>query len=184
MKRNYERLFEKSKSIKLDLGCGGNKQEGFVGMDKRKVKGVDIVHDIQEFPWPIPDNICSMILFSHVWEHVEPKFRIQLMDEMWRILKPSGQLLLSCPYYQSFGATQDPTHYTCPNEATFTYFDPLTSNGSYALLYTIYVPKPWKLERNNYQFPGNMEVIMRPEKLQSGKPRSIEQIRQRRFGGK
>lgn len=76
------------------------------------------------------------------------------MDELWRIMKPDGQLLISVPYYMSFGATQDPTHYTCPNEATFTYFDPKQP------LYNIYKPKPWKLARNNYNLSGNMEVIL------------------------
>ena len=31
--------------IQLDIGCGSNKQKGFVGMDKRDIAGVDIVHD-------------------------------------------------------------------------------------------------------------------------------------------
>lgn len=178
--RKYDALFEKSKAIRLDLGCGSNKQPGFVGMDIRKVKGVDIVHDIQKFPWPIPDNSCFQVLFSHVWEHIEPKNRLKLMDELWRIIRPNGQLLLSCPYYQSAGACQDPTHYPCPTEATFTYFDPFISTGEVSILYHIYEPKPWHLIRNSYQYTGNMEVVMEPEKLQNGKARSVDKIKERR----
>lgn len=140
------------------MGCSDHKQPGFVGMDIRKVKGVDIVHDVQKFPWPIPSDSCFQILMSHLYEHIEPKYRVRVMDEMWRILKPHGQLMLACPYANSFGAMQDPTHYTCPNEATFTYFDP--DHG----LYEVYKPKPWKLERNTWRMNGCIEVIMSPRK--------------------
>ena len=129
-----KRLLKSKMGIKLDIGCGSSKQKGFVGMDIRKVNGVDIVHDCTKFPYPIPDNSCLQILMSHMWEHIEPRHRINLMNELWRIMKDGGQLLLGAPYYLSFGAYQDPTHYPCPNEATFTYFDP-----GYPL-YRIYQP--------------------------------------------
>ena len=146
--------------IRLDIGCGGNKQPNFVGMDLRPLKGVDIVHDLQKFPWPIPDGIVIQALASHIWEHIEPKNRILWMDEIWRVMKPEGQLLLSVPYWTSFGAYQDPTHYPCPNEATFTYFDP-----EYPL-YSIYQPKPWKVVTNDFRYNGNLEVIL--EKREAG----------------
>ena len=151
-------LFKKKAGICLDIGCGENKQRGWVGMDIRRLDGIDIVHDVQKFPWPIPSNCCFQILLSHLWEHIEPKYRIRLMDELWRIIKKDGQLLISAPYATSTGAFQDPTHYTCPNEATFTYFDPDFP------LYNVYKPKAWKLVRNNFQLNGNMEVILEPKK--------------------
>lgn len=59
--------------IKLDVGCGANKAGAdFVGMDVRKLPGVDIVHNIEKFPWPIPDESCSLIVASHVLEHINP----------------------------------------------------------------------------------------------------------------
>jgi predicted SAM-dependent methyltransferase len=140
--------------IRLDIGCGDQKQPGFMGMDVRKLEGVDFVHDVQVFPYPFPDNSCLQLLMSHLWEHIEPKFRVDVMNELWRITKPGGQLLLSCPYATSTGAFQDPTHYPCPNEVTFTYFDP-----GYPL-YRIYKPKPWKIIQNNYVMMGNLEIVM------------------------
>jgi len=151
------------KGIRLDLGCGENKQPNWTGLDIRKVKGVDIVHDIQKIPYPLKANSCFQILMSHVWEHIEPKNRIKVMDELWRIMMPEGQLLISVPYYLSFGACQDPSHYPCPNEATFTYFD-----SGYPL-YNIYKPKPWKLVRNDYQLNGNLEVILEARKDRDNK---------------
>jgi predicted SAM-dependent methyltransferase len=156
-----QKLFRSKAGIRLDIGCGENKQPNFIGMDIRSIKGVDIIHDAQDFPYPIPNDCCLQVLLSHLWEHIEPKNRIKLMDEIWRIMKPDGQLLISVPYYLSFGAYQDPTHYPCPNEATFTYFDPKYP------LYQIYKPKPWKLVRNDYSMNGNLEVIM--EAIKNGK---------------
>jgi len=146
-------IFKKA-GIRLDIGSGEAPQEGFVTMDIRPLRGVDIVHDAQVFPYPIPDNSCVQILLSHLWEHIEPKYRIDLINELWRIMQPGGQLLISTPYAGSMGANQDPTHYPCPNEATFTYFDPKYH------LWGIYQPKPWKLRSNVYSLVGNLEVIM------------------------
>lgn len=65
-------LQEHNLGIKLDIGCGANKQVGFVGMDVRELPGVDIVHNMEQFPFPLPDESCSMVVASHVLEHVNP----------------------------------------------------------------------------------------------------------------
>jgi len=158
-------LFKSKAGIKLDLGCSDHKQDSFVGMDIRKCKGVDIVHDCTKFPYPIPDNSCLMILMSHLWEHIEPRYRVRMMDELWRIMKDGGQLMISMPYAGSFGMFQDPSHYPSGNEATFTYFDP-----GYPL-YQVYKPKPWKIIRNDYQINGCLEVLLEATKNSSPKKR-------------
>jgi len=155
---NYSKLFKSKSGIKLDLGCSDHKQPNFVGMDIRPCKGVDIVHDASKFPYPIPTSTCLMVLMSHLWEHIEPKYRVDMMNELHRIMKPDGQLMIAVPYAASFGAHQDPTHYPCPNEATFTYFDP-----GYPL-YQVYQPRPWKLVRNDYQLNGCLEVLLEAKK--------------------
>lgn len=153
-----EDLFKKKSGIHLDIGCGENRQPNYVTMDIRKLPNIDIVWDVTKFPYPIPDNTCLTVLMSHLWEHIEPKYRVDVMNELWRIMKPGGQLLLSSPYANSFGAMQDPTHYGAPNEATFTYFDP-----GYPL-YNVYKPKKWKLISNLYSLVGSMEVVMEAQK--------------------
>jgi SAM-dependent methyltransferase len=152
------RVRYKKLGIRLDIGCSDHKQPHWIGMDIRNLPGVDVVHDAQKFPYPFEDNCCFQILLSHLWEHIEPKYRVDMMNELWRIMKPEGQLLISVPYYLSIGACQDPTHYTCPNEATFTYFDPAYP------LWQIYKPHPWRLVQNNYSMTGNMEVILEKRK--------------------
>lgn len=144
--------------ISLDLGCGINKHDGWTGMDARACNGVDIVHNVQDFPWPLDDNSCSRILMQNLYEHIEPKYRIQLIDECWRVMKPSGQLIVSSPYAGSVRAFQDPTHYTCPNEVTAKYFDP-----DYPYYYLVYSPRPWKIVKNDYLI-GNVNVVLEARK--------------------
>jgi predicted SAM-dependent methyltransferase len=141
----------------LDIGCGDRKQEGFTGMDKRPLDGVDIVHDLEEFPWPIKPHCCFTVIGSHIFEHIKPWLTISFMDEIHRILVQNGQLALSMPYGWSKGFVQDPTHCNPTNEVTWQYFDP-----DYEL-YNIYRPMKWKIEKGfpQYQANGNLEVVLR-----------------------
>ena len=70
-------------------------------------------------------------------------------------MKVGGQLWASLPYGNSYGYVQDPSHCNAVNETTWTYFSP------YHPMYTIYYPKPWKIERNAWWENGNMEVILK-----------------------
>jgi predicted SAM-dependent methyltransferase len=162
----------------LDLGCGGNKQKGYLGSDKRDLPNVDLVFDIENVPtdqnprekdgitfkdvgWPIPDEAVDHLLMSHVLEHMKPWLVIDIMNEMWRVMHPQGQTFIAVPYAGSFGFWQDPTHTKGFNEATWAYFDP--SHQSH--LYNIYRPQPWKVTKCIFNPIYNMEVILEPRKI-------------------
>ena len=42
--------------IKIDLGCGINKPQGYVGIDTIDIEGVDIVRDVEKRGLPFSDN--------------------------------------------------------------------------------------------------------------------------------
>lgn len=154
---DIERILAEHSGIKLDIGCGENKQQGgFVGMDIRELEGVDIVHDVEVFPWPLPDESVVQAVCSHLVEHINPhRFGfVNWMNELWRVMKPEAWVAISCPYAFSPGFAQDPTHCNMINEVTFTYFDP-----DYPL-YRIYKPKPWRIGVLNYSPVGNVEAIL------------------------
>ena len=155
---NIKKIMEKNSGILLDIGAGENKQPGFIGMDKRSLPGVDMVHDLETFPYPLPDECCLTIIGSHIIEHLSPKITIDFFNELWRIMKPNGQLALSTPYAGSPGYWQDPTHCNGFSEITFLYFDPKSP-----ILYPIYKPKPWKIDKGFpvWQSTNNLEVMMR-----------------------
>lgn len=167
MHKNFSSIFQKKSGINLDVGCGPAKQKGFVGLDYKKGPGVDIVWNIEKTPWePIPDQSCNTVLMSHVLEHVDPKYRFNVIEECWRILKPEGRLYVSCPLANSMLAHGHLEHYPCFNELAFQFFDP-----DYPL-YHCRLPKtlPWRLLRNEAMPTGCIEIVMEPLKDKKGKP--------------
>lgn len=153
---SVEKVIAEHSGIHLDIGCGEAKQKGFVGMDIRDLPGVDIVHDWNDMPWPLPDECCTLVMASHVVEHVNPAdgHFIRWMDEVWRILKYDGELAISCPHGSSQGYLQDPTHCNPCNEKTWGYFVPDVP------LYTIYRPKPWKVKFLTFDPTTNIELVL------------------------
>lgn len=142
----------------LDVGCGNNKQKGFLGADRKEVFGVDFVFDLEKFPWPFKHNTVDKMLCSHMLSYIKPWLVIDFMNEMWEVINKDGQLLIVVPYAGSFGYHQDPLRSKGYNEASFAYFDPKHPSG----LYKIYQPKPWHIERLHWNPLHNVEVILEP----------------------
>lgn len=147
----------------LDIGCGSKKQKDFVGIDYRPLEGVDIVWDIEDTPWPLPAGSVKTAVATHVLEHINPHkgVFIEVMNEIWRVLKPGGQFAFVVPYAGSYGYYQDPTHCNPINETTLAYFDPEHEAG----MYDYYKPKPWKIELCKNYSDTLLEVVLkkRPE---------------------
>ena len=152
-----------SKNLKIDLGCGEKKQPGFIGIDIRPLKGVDIVYDLEEFPYPLPNECASIIVASHLVEHINPHkgVFINFMNEIWRLMEIGGEFIISAPYAGSHGFYQDPTHCNPLNEDTWKYFDPLDKSR----LYQIYKPRPWKIKSNIWNINGNLKVTLIKRKI-------------------
>lgn len=60
-----------TKEIKIDLACGDNKREGFIGVDIFNGPSVDIVHDLNIYPYPFEDESVDEINCSHYLEHIK-----------------------------------------------------------------------------------------------------------------
>ena len=56
--------------LKLDLGCGAKKKEGFLGVDSVKCDGVDFVMDLTKDRLPLEDDSVDEIFSSHFFEHI------------------------------------------------------------------------------------------------------------------
>ena len=108
--------------LKLDLACGASKKENFTGVDIFPCEGVDIVADLNKYPWSFAEeNSVYELYCSHFIEHVADIK--SFMEECWRILMPSGHITFIAPYYTSIRAFQDFTHVRPISEATFYYFN-------------------------------------------------------------
>lgn len=71
--KNKSNIWTEKASVRIDLGSGENKIPGTIGVDFRKVNGVDIVQDLSKFPWNnIPNEVADVIMSSHLLEHINP----------------------------------------------------------------------------------------------------------------
>lgn len=96
----------------LDLGCGEAKIAGAVGMDNVSLPGVDIVHDLLDFPYPFEDHMAQKIYLSHVIEHFELVDIQKILQECHRLLCNNGILYIRVPHVFSVAAWVDITHRT------------------------------------------------------------------------
>ena len=92
----------------LDLGCGSAKTPGAVGIDVSPDTDADIVHDLDQFPYPLEDAGFDHVLMQDVLEHLNNPIRV--MEELHRVLRPGGRLQLRTPHFSSALAYSDPTH--------------------------------------------------------------------------
>lgn len=130
---------KKAAGINLDVACGKLKQTGpgWVGIDKRPLDGVDIVHDLWTFPWPIESDSVNLLVMSHYLEHIPGWIFMETMAEVHRVCRHKAQVLIAGPYGLGYRWQQDPTHVKPIVESTFAYFDPTVRDGS---LWRIYEP--------------------------------------------
>ena len=105
----------------LDIGCGNHKVKGAIGLDFVKIKGVDIVHDLNKIPYPFKDNSFEVIYANQVLECLETPLD-DILGELCRICKPKGRIKILVPHALSIGAFSDVTHKKFFTWFTFDYF--------------------------------------------------------------
>lgn len=109
--------------MKLDFGCGPNKQAGFEGVDQYPFDGkVDHVMDIRVTPWKWADSSVEEIYASHFLEHLTALERVAFLNECYRVLQPEGKMTIITPHWCSNRAYGDPTHQWPPVSEMFFYY--------------------------------------------------------------
>ncbi|MFH1523287.1 MAG: methyltransferase domain-containing protein [Patescibacteria group bacterium] len=82
---------------KLNLGAGVDRKEGYINIDWNKMTNPDVLHNLNVFPYPFPDNSFELIQVSHILEHLDKPFLV--MKELHRILQPKGKLIIKVPHF-------------------------------------------------------------------------------------
>lgn len=112
---------DESGALNICLGSGDRPIEGYVNLDLNPhAPIVDVVHDLDRFPWPFESNSADHIVMEHCLEHVTDHCRA--MKELHRILKPGGTVRIEVPHFTWQLAYADPTHKHLYAYTTFTYF--------------------------------------------------------------
>ena len=111
--------------MELLLGCGSSRERriGIAGrkdwtrlvtLDFVDTHKPDVVHDLDVYPWPFPDNTFQEVHGYELVEHLgrQGDFRafLAFFSEVWRILKPGGVFAGTCPSWRSMWAWGDPGH--------------------------------------------------------------------------
>jgi len=122
----------------LDLGCGPKPKNFF---NATEVFGIDIRDDVEAGiykadlviePIPFSDESFDFITAHDFLEHIPrviymPNRRnafIEVMNEIWRVLKFGGQFLSVTPAFPHAEVFRDPTHVNIITDETFPiYFD-------------------------------------------------------------
>ncbi|MCL5730045.1 MAG: class I SAM-dependent methyltransferase [Candidatus Pacearchaeota archaeon] len=93
--------------MKLNLGCGNYKREGYVNCDVSEEVKPDKIIDLEK-KLPFKEDTITDVYSRHTLEHIG-NF-IQLMEEIWRVCKNGARIEIIVPYFAHPGAFWDPTH--------------------------------------------------------------------------
>jgi SAM-dependent methyltransferase len=122
----------------LDLGCGDKPKNIFnadivYGIDAREDLSKNVIcRDLAIEDLPFDSDFFDYVTAHDVIEHIPrvvylPQRRlpfVELMNEIWRVLKKGGNFYSSTPAYPHMAAFSDPTHVNIITEQTFlAYFD-------------------------------------------------------------
>lgn len=109
----------------LLIGCGNSRRKKLtlddewnwaelVTMDHDPNCGADIVHDLEDVPWPVANDAFDQVHAYEVLEHLgqQGDFRsfFAHFGEIYRALRPGGLLLATCPAWDDKWVWGDPSH--------------------------------------------------------------------------
>lgn len=108
--------------MKLDIGCGKRKREGFTGVDQYPMEGVDVVLNVGNEPWPWEDGSVEEIHASHFLEHLTAAQRVHFVNEAFRVMKEGAKATIITPHWASNRAYGDFTHQWPPVAEMWYYY--------------------------------------------------------------
>lgn len=91
--------YRKARGLKLHLGCGEKRMDGYINVDMRKTPAVDLLLDVSRLPFP--DNSASRVETYHLIEHMPRNQALSALREWLRVLEPGGKLVIECPDFDS-----------------------------------------------------------------------------------
>ncbi|MDP1574427.1 MAG: methyltransferase domain-containing protein [Coxiellaceae bacterium] len=124
----------------LDLGCGRNPRNPYdcdelFGLDQSSwfvnAEVRDCQLGLEAFPYPSDyfDSVSAYDLLEHIprqsIDYANNKIHfpfLELMSEVWRVLKPDGKFIALTPSFPAKQAFQDPTHVNFISDGTHSYF--------------------------------------------------------------
>jgi SAM-dependent methyltransferase len=92
----------------LNLGCGRKPNPLAVNVDITAATNPDVVHDLNERPWPFPDDQFNQVQMFDVIEHLDNL--VGVMEELHRVCRHGAVIQITTPHFSSANSFTDPTH--------------------------------------------------------------------------
>jgi hypothetical protein len=105
---------------RLNLGCGMKREADAVNVDRVASITPDVVHDLNQRPWPFDDDSFEEISAFDVVEHLEDV--VATMEEIHRVAAPGCVVRLTVPHFSCSNAFTDITHRHFFSYFSFHYF--------------------------------------------------------------
>jgi SAM-dependent methyltransferase len=86
-----------TKVRKLNLGSGNFPLNDYINVDFLPALNPDVVHNLDEYPYPFESGAFDRIFASHVLEHLRDPFAF--MRECHRLLAVGGELHIKVPHF-------------------------------------------------------------------------------------
>src|SRR5690606_23008684 len=105
-------VFRTRRLLRLNLGCGLKKIEGWVNVDRSPACEPDAVVNLEEFPWPFADDSAEEVVLRHVLEHLgaTPDIYQGIFRELYRVCAPDARIRITVPHPRHDDFLSDPTH--------------------------------------------------------------------------
>ncbi len=96
--------------MKLNLGSGLNRLEGYTNVDK--YGDPDVRFDLETFPWPWEESSVEEVVLNHVLEHLGESTEVYfgIIKELYRICRPGALIKIAVPHPRHDHFLDDPTH--------------------------------------------------------------------------
>src|SRR5262249_1766710 len=98
--------------MRFNMGCGHNKLPEWINVDSAPECEPDQLWDLEQTPWPWPDNCAEEVRFIHSLEHLggDPKIFLAIIKELYRICAPGCAIEIHVPHPRHDNFINDPTH--------------------------------------------------------------------------
>jgi len=95
--------------MKLNLGAGYNKIEGFVSLDHDKNNNPDYCLNIETDRFPFDDSTIETVVAHHILEHLGEGY-FHCLKELYRVCKHGAIIDIRVPHPRHDAFLADPTH--------------------------------------------------------------------------
>jgi len=95
--------------MKLNIGSGGTKIEGFVTCDYDSLANPDYLFNLETDPFPFENNSVEVVVAHHVFEHLGEGY-FHCLKELHRVCKHGATIDVRVPHHRHDYFYDDPTH--------------------------------------------------------------------------